>query len=119
MLKHGFAAALTLALGLGGAFALAESRTITGEVIDIQCYTKDGAKGTGEAHADCAKSCAKRGMPVGILASDGVYEITGAMTQNKNEKLIEYVAKKVEATGEVTTKDGKKTIDVASMKPAN
>jgi hypothetical protein len=104
--------ALVIALGVA---ASAEVKTITGEVIDVACHTKMGAKGTGADHANCATSCAKRGATLGILASDGVYTITGDMTADKNQKLVEFVARKVEAKGEVAEKDGAKTIDVASM----
>ena len=68
-------------------------------------------------HESCAVSCAKRGSPMGILASDGVYLIAGDYTKENNKRLIEYVAKKVEAKGEVTEKDGKKTIAVTLMTP--
>jgi hypothetical protein len=94
---------------------VAETKTITGEVIDIQCHTKQGEKGTGAGHAKCAMTCAGKGAAMGILASDGVYTITGDMTAENNKKLIEFVAKNVEAKGEVTVKDGAKMINVASM----
>jgi hypothetical protein len=107
-------------LGLALVFSLtapgfADSKTVTGEVVDVQCQMKKGAGGVGEAHAGCATSCAKKGAALGILAADGVYAITGDYTAENNKKLIEFVAKKVSATGEVSEADGKKTINVASM----
>jgi hypothetical protein len=96
--------------------ALADEKTIKGEVIDIQCYTKDHAN-VGKDHEACALSCARRGNPMGILAADGVYLIAGDYTKENNKKLIEFVAKTVEAKGEVTEKDGKKTIAVTLMTP--
>jgi len=99
------------------AVVLAAEKTVTGEVIDVQCYTKDAAN-VGKDHEACALSCAKRGNPMGILASDGVYLIAGDYTKENNKRLIEYVAKKVEAKGEVTEKDGKKTITVTSIAAA-
>ena len=101
-------AVVTLVLALAVTLAAREVKTISGELVDVQCYTKQGAKATGEAHKDCATSCAKRGSPMGILASDGVYTITGDYTSNKNEKLVEWVAKNVRATGEVGEKDGQR-----------
>jgi hypothetical protein len=50
------------------------------------------------------------------MTSDGVYTITGDYTNDKNAKLLDFVAKNVEATGEVTEKDGVKTINVTSLK---
>lgn len=112
-----FLAVLTAAaLVIGVAVPLlAQAKAVSGEVIHIQCHLKRGEKGSGEAHASCAMTCAKKGEVMGILASDGVYAITGDFTANNNEKLLEYVAKKVSAKGEVTEKDGQKTIKVASI----
>jgi hypothetical protein len=54
------------------------------------------------------------------VASDkGIYEVTGAWTENKNEKLIEFAGHKVEATGDVTEKDGKMIIAISSIKMAH
>ena len=109
-----------LAVGLVavlGASVRAESKTVKGEVIDVMCHTKK-AENTGASHADCALSCAKRGAAMGILTADGVYTITGDYTADNNKKLLDFVAKNVEAMGDVTVKDGQKTIDVSSIKPA-
>lgn len=90
--------------------------TVKGEVIDQPCYDKGGSK--GEAHKACALSCAKRGNQLAIL-EDGtstVYSITGDYSANKNEKLIPFVAETVEVKGTVTEKDGKKMLNVTSIK---
>lgn len=97
---------------------VADSKTIKGEVVDVQCQAKK-AENHGPDHEGCAKRCAERGAKMGILTDDGVYTITGDFAANNNKKLLEFVAKKVEATGEVSEKDGQKTINVASMKAAN
>ncbi len=106
------AVAMVAALGVS---LRAESKTVKGEVIDIKCQTKK-AENVGSAHADCALSCAKRGATMGIMTPDGVYTITGDYTADNNKKLLDFVAKNVEATGEVGEKDGAKTINVASLK---
>lgn len=97
---------------------VADVKTVKGEVVDVQCHAKK-AENHGADHEGCAKSCAQKGFKMGILAGDGVYTITGDFTADKNKKLLEFVAKNVEATGEVTEKDGQKTINVASMKASN
>jgi hypothetical protein len=92
----------------------AESRTVTGEVVDVRCYEK-AADNAGNAHVDCALSCARRGATLGILTDDGVYIITGEYTAGANTRLIEFVARRVEATGEVTERDGRRTIRVRTI----
>jgi hypothetical protein len=111
----GLTAALFVAAMAAPILAAGDVKTVTGEVVDVQCQAKK-AENTGEAHANCAESCAKKGAKMGILAADGVYTITGDYTADKNKKLIEFVAKNVEAMGEVSEADGQKTINVSSMK---
>jgi len=43
--------------------------TLTGEIVDLSCYLTGGKK--GRAHRACAKRCADRGLPIGILTEDG------------------------------------------------
>ena len=113
--------ALGAAITAGGARAtsMPKDAKITGEVVDLPCYEgKNGAR--GEGHKSCALSCAKKGNQLAIVenGTNTVYAITGDYSANKNEKLIPYVAETVEATGEVTEKDGKKFIAVKSLKKA-
>ena len=97
---------------------LAAEKTIKGEVVDVQCQLKKAPGGQGDAHKGCANACAKKGAVMGILADDAVYEIQGSYAADSNAKLMEFVAARVEATGDVTEKDGKKIINVTSMKAA-
>jgi type 1 fimbria pilin len=96
------------------------SVTITGELVDTACALKKGEGGKGEAHAACAMACAKRGQAQGIMTSDAIYNVAaGDYTANNNAKLLDFVAKKVTVTGDVTEKDGQKTIAIKSIKLAN
>ena len=107
----------TLAFGAG---LSDETKTVTGTLVDVMCNTKQGTeKATGAGHADCAAACAKKGAPLAVASDGGIYEVTGAWTENKNEKLIEFAGHKVEATGEVTEKDGKKVIALTAIKMAH
>ena len=103
---------------LASASLFAESKTVKGEVVDVACQTKKAPGGHGDGHKGCATACAKKGAAMGIMASDAVYEIAGDYAANNNAKLLEFVATQVEATGEVSEKDGKKIITVSSMKAA-
>ena len=93
--------------------------TVKGEVVDVACSTAKKEAGKGEAHANCAMVCAKKGQPVGILATDAVYNVVGDYAANNNAKMLDFVAKNVVVTGEVTEKDGVKSINIKSIKLAN
>ncbi len=91
----------------------AKPTTVKGELIDTACG-KDGK--TGAELEKCARSCAGRG-PVAVYTADGgVYVVTGGYSENKNAKLMDFMGKTVEVTGEVTKdKDGKTSIDAAKV----
>src|SRR5215510_1093648 len=72
---------------------------------------------SGEAHKECATTCAKKGAPMAILTEDGkLYQITGGLAADNNAKLVAHVSHQVEVTGDVTEKDGKMTIAADSLK---
>ena len=97
----------------------ASDMTVKGEVVDVACSLAKKDAGKGAAHAACAMVCAKKGQPVGILTADAIYTVTGDYSANSNAKLLDFVAKNVIVTGEVTEKDGQKQINVKSIKLAN
>ncbi len=97
----------------------AADMTVKGEVVDVVCATDKKDAGKGDAHAACAMVCAKKGQPVGLLTPDAIYTLTGDYAANKNAKLLDFVAKKVIITGEVSEKDGVKSINVKSIKLAS
>jgi hypothetical protein len=109
-------AALAVSLAIP---AFASDMTIKGEVVDVACSTAKKDAGKGPAHAGCAMVCAKKGQPVGILTADAVYTVTGDYAASSNAKLLDFVAKAVIVTGEVTEKDGQKIINVKSIKLVN
>jgi hypothetical protein len=62
-------------LGLGAALAVAAvpawaGDKVTGEVIDMSCYLHHPATSTGNGHKKCAETCAKKGLPMGLLTDD-------------------------------------------------
>jgi len=48
--------------------AEAKPATLTGEVVDVSCYTQLGKRGA--AHKACGASCVLAGSPVGIVTGD-------------------------------------------------
>ena len=113
-------AAFVVALG---APAFAKEETVKGQIVDQTCYMKDKASNAGKDHkmatavTDCAVACAKKGAPMALLTSDGkVYQITGDLAANMNEKIVPHVAHTVEITGDVTSANGKNTIAASNLK---
>ncbi|MFN7916147.1 MAG: hypothetical protein U0Q55_12480 [Vicinamibacterales bacterium] len=107
------AAAVVLSMGVP---AFAKTETVKGQVIDQECYLREGKVDADKA---CAVECAKSGKPMALLTSDGkVYEITGGLAANKNEKLVAHVLHTVEITGDVTEKAGKRSIAADALKMA-
>jgi len=108
-------AALVLAgVSVGVSPAFAASATIKGQVVDQECYLMEKKV---DADKSCAVSCAKDGKPLAILTSDGkLYQITGGLAANKNEKLIPHVLHTVEITGDVTNANGKMSIAADTLK---
>ena len=96
--------------------------TVTGQVIDLVCYSRDKAN-VGMDHDDgrvCAMACVKwEGNPVGIVTTDGkVYQFTGGIVANNNSKIAPFVARKVTVTGVVSEKDGMAMLSANDVAPA-
>jgi hypothetical protein len=107
---------VVLAAAALGAPALAAERiTVKGEVVDLVCSTSKGEEGRGDRHGACAMSCARDGSQMAILTSDAVYLVEGDYAANMNAKLLDFVARQVEAKGEVSERDGTLVINIASM----
>ncbi len=107
--------ALLLVAALVAPPGAAELVTVRGEIVDLGCSLSKGAAGKGEDHAACAMVCAKNGDPMALLTDDAVYVIEGSYAADKNAKLLDFVAKKVEAKGSISERDGKLYINVAAM----
>jgi hypothetical protein len=106
----------TIAVLMAGLFAgacgsvFAKTETVTGQVIDLYCYSTNKAD-TGMDHRagrECASACARyEGQPVGLLTADGkVYQFAGGLVANNNAKIAPHVTHRVTVTGEITEKDG-------------
>jgi hypothetical protein len=107
-------AAFVVALGVP---AFAKSETVKGELVDQACYMKDHAKNVGEAHKECAVTCARKGQAVALLTEDGkLYTVTGDLAADKNAKMVAHMTHTVEITGDVSEKDGKMMIAADTLK---
>ncbi len=88
--------------------------TLTGEVIDLYCYSDH--KSSGAEHAKCATSCITKGIPVGFLTADGtMYVIVGKDHAPANAEVAPFAGKQSTITGNVMETNGMKTIKLISI----
>ena len=114
LLKTG--AVLALAAGLWAPVTLMgadDTKTLTGEVVDLMCYLDHGAK--GDAHAGCAQTCIKSGGPVGLLTKDDQLYLVVGEHKPMNDKLAAYAAKTITLKGKVVERNGVKMIENAEI----
>lgn len=86
-------AALTAALWPRLMVATSDEKIFEGELVDSRCFLKLGAR--GEAHQGCAKTCAKSGLPAGVVTAEGKYYTLAVQPS----ALVDYLAKTVRVTG--------------------
>ncbi|HNP21797.1 MAG TPA: hypothetical protein PKM63_14415 [Panacibacter sp.] len=93
-----------------------DNKSITGEVLDMNCYIGHGAH--GDDHMSCATACIKGGAPMGLLTSDGKVYLLVADHSKKDvyEEVKKYAGGQVTITGAVSEKDGIKGIVVTEVK---
>lgn len=84
--------------------------TVTGEVLDMACYIASNL--SGPDHAECAKTCIRKGLPVGIKSRDDgrVYLLVGD-TNSLNDQLADYAAKTITVKGKIRSRDGFAMLD--------
>lgn len=109
------AVAVVLAATVAGTVTAAENRTIRGDVVAPGCAVDVPPDTPGESPAARTMRCARRGDQMAIQTSDGLYLVEGDYAANNNAKLLDFVGKPVEAKGNVTERDGTKTINIAAM----
>src|SRR5438093_6006822 len=86
--------------------------TLTGQVIDVNCYTTMGASGAG--HKQCAAACAKAGVALAILSADGTIYMPVSAKQGdpQNSRLMDFAEGKVKVTGTHKYVSGMHTIQI-------
>ena len=103
----------------GHAATAGNEMTMTGQVVDLNCFTTNGA--SGAAHKGCAQACAKAGVPLGILASDGtIYvPVSSKPGDPQNSKLDKFIEGKVTVTGTHRLVSGLHTIEIKTVAAAS
>ena len=108
-----FAVALVFTLSTTTSAVTAEE-TITGMLVEAGCAAMGGTNPSAE-HVACMVRCAKNGDPIGILTDDGLYKITGNWASENSDKLAEWMAKQVHATGETSQAGGELLLEVSTI----
>ena len=96
----------------------AAENTVSGLLVEAGCGSHLGEAGPSDEHVACMVRCARNGDPIGILTDDGLYTITGDWVANNGDRLVELMARQVEATGETSDDGGQLVIDVSTIELA-
>jgi hypothetical protein len=87
---------------------------VKGEVLDMTCYIAYNR--SGAQHAECARNCIRKGLPVGLKGEDGnVYLLVGEKPA-LNAELADYAAKTVTIRGKKTIRDGFAQLQVKEIR---
>ncbi|HEY5405841.1 MAG TPA: hypothetical protein VIJ92_02090 [Ginsengibacter sp.] len=93
-----------------------DTKTVTGEILDMKCYMASGDH--GEGHKECAARCINSGAPMGILTDDGkVYLlIEGSKNSDAYDDAKKFAGEKVTLTGTFSDKNGVQALIVTEVK---
>jgi hypothetical protein len=92
--------------------------TVTGEVVDLSCYLAHPETSKGASHKKCAETCAKKGLPMGLLTGDS--QVFVLVEDHDNPKgyaaAIDSAAKTITVEGRKVAQGGLNGIVVESVK---
>ena len=103
MFTRGGVLVLAAAAFIGSTMVARADDTLTGEVIDLACYMSHPATSTGPSHKKCAQTCAKKGIPMGLLTDDKTVYLL--LEDHDNPK--PYAMAKDKAAEKITVKGNK------------
>jgi type 1 fimbria pilin len=125
MLKRMLASMAALALfalplrGQAAAGGGGDQVTLTGQVIDVNCYSTHQL--SGAQHKNCATACANKGVSLAILTNDGtIYmPVSSKPADPQNSRLVSFAEGKVKVTGTHRMANGLHTIEIATVEAAS
>lgn len=93
-----------------------DTKTVSGEILDMKCYMASGAH--GEGHKECAATCINGGAPMGILSDDGKVYLLIESSKNADEydEAKKLAGEKVTLTGTFSDKNGVQALIVTEVK---
>jgi hypothetical protein len=110
---------IVTAVMLAGAVPVARAAdSISGEVVDLSCYLHHPETSKGPSHQKCAETCAKKGLPMGILTDDS--QVYVLLEDHENPKgyaaALQAVAKTITVEGKKVNQGGMNGIVVEEVK---
>lgn len=95
-----------------------KTTTVKGELVDTACYASMGAK--GESHAKCAITCAKKGIPVGLVEEGKAAKMYILLPKKDAaglpDAVIDHMGKVVTVTGHAYESGGNSFLSVDEVK---
>lgn len=115
MLKPLVVAFGILAIGVTPLAAQGESVTITGRVVDASCFVTLGKSGAD--HRQCATACARSGVALAILSTDGTLylPVSSKPADAQNPRLVPFAEGPVRVTGTHRLRAGMHTIEIKTI----
>jgi type 1 fimbria pilin len=100
------------------AAAAGNDMTLTGQVVDVNCFVSMGA--SGASHKACALACAKAGVALAILGSDGnlYMPVSSKPGDPQNPRLEPFAEARVKVTGTHRMASGMHTIQIKTIAAA-
>ena len=91
-----------------------DEMTLTGSVVDLNCFVANGA--SGASHKSCADACAKAGVQLGILSNGTIYVPVSAKPGDPtNPRLLQFTEGQVKVTGTHRMVNGLHTIEIKTV----
>jgi hypothetical protein len=117
-MRSSLIAGLALAAAFGVRAPATAADSVTGEVVDLSCYIPHPDTGKGAGHRKCAETCAKKGLPMGILTDDK--QVYLLLEDHENPKAYsaakDKAAEKITVEGQKVTQGGVQGIVVGGVK---
>lgn len=94
------------------------AETLTGEVVDLSCYLHRPATSRGSTHRKCAETCAKKGLPMGLLTEDGtaILLLENHANPKAYAEALDHAADTITVEGEKVTQGGLTGLVVEGVK---
>ena len=115
--------AAALLLGAGAAWSQEETtlrsdeeQALTGEVVAVSCYLRDGNAGIGRLNAEHQQVCILRGSPIAIKVGNRLYALAPETERSPvKQRLAVLVGHQVTVLGRVTGQDGRLRLAISHV----